>query len=566
MPNLNPTPGWDNVPELPTTTQALGGPGGPMNLQAQALMNRTEALNPDNQEAPASLDGTETWAFKKTGEWALAGLAAIASYIIKVFTGFIQAGTGAVARTVQAKLREVVDGADFGVTADGTTNDTAALNLAIAYCNTLVNGQYKVLRLPPGTCLVTPGALTPILCDIDAPRTTLKAASNALANLLTIGYTNALVEGQVINLYALTGFNFNYGGTDTRYGYGLGFSAAAGQYIGQLKVNIFFVQGFIRSINGDISDGFHVGTNIFNINTLWYSTYGIYSKSGNLEWENNVFNITYQTFCAFNVYSESVGTAHNVQNTYHIHCLELHTLANTNGFNLVGANTNNNLFIVDAIYYNANTQWIAVSDNLSTRNEFRLPGADLAKIPAAGNIFRIDGFGNLNDVSAGRSVVHGASPPPASGPWSTGDRYIVNNPAAGSPSSYRYITGTGWVPDSVSGNGTYTPTATLGANAAAATPYAAYWTRNGNVVTVHGSIDITATAANTATALDLTLPVPSNLTASTQLSGTFGGIFGNAMSMGHINGNASTDKASFHLAPSTTSATNYQFSFSYIVL
>lgn len=44
MANLIPTPGFDAVVQLETNTQALAGPGGPMNLQAQALLNRTEAL------------------------------------------------------------------------------------------------------------------------------------------------------------------------------------------------------------------------------------------------------------------------------------------------------------------------------------------------------------------------------------------------------------------------------------------------------------------------------------------------------------------------------------------
>lgn len=42
--NLIPVAQKSNVPQLETTTQALGGPDGPMNHQAQALLNRTEDL------------------------------------------------------------------------------------------------------------------------------------------------------------------------------------------------------------------------------------------------------------------------------------------------------------------------------------------------------------------------------------------------------------------------------------------------------------------------------------------------------------------------------------------
>ncbi len=44
MANLTPTPVWDAVPQLEEVTVARAGPDGPMNTQAQALLNRTEYL------------------------------------------------------------------------------------------------------------------------------------------------------------------------------------------------------------------------------------------------------------------------------------------------------------------------------------------------------------------------------------------------------------------------------------------------------------------------------------------------------------------------------------------
>jgi hypothetical protein len=66
---------------------------------------------------------------------------------------YTPAGTGAVATTVQAKLREFVSVKDFGAVGDGTTDDLAAFNSAIAAVKTIdsirANGT-KVL-VPNGT-------------------------------------------------------------------------------------------------------------------------------------------------------------------------------------------------------------------------------------------------------------------------------------------------------------------------------------------------------------------------------------------------------------------------------
>lgn len=47
--------------------------------------------------------------------------------------GFLQSGTGAVQRTAQAKLRDVVSVKDFGVVGDGVTDDTSAFIAACTY-------------------------------------------------------------------------------------------------------------------------------------------------------------------------------------------------------------------------------------------------------------------------------------------------------------------------------------------------------------------------------------------------------------------------------------------------
>lgn len=62
---------------------------------------------------------------------------------------FTQSGTGAVARSVQAKLREIVSVKDFGAVGDNVTDDTAAFAAAIAAANG------KTLYIPAGYYKIT---------------------------------------------------------------------------------------------------------------------------------------------------------------------------------------------------------------------------------------------------------------------------------------------------------------------------------------------------------------------------------------------------------------------------
>ncbi len=92
---------------------------------------------------------------------------------------FTQSGTGAVARTVESKLREVVSVKDFGAVGDGVTDDSAALTAAVTNANALASvgspqaravyvyfppGRYVINSAPPafqtGRCISVVGAGT----------------------------------------------------------------------------------------------------------------------------------------------------------------------------------------------------------------------------------------------------------------------------------------------------------------------------------------------------------------------------------------------------------------------
>lgn len=65
--------------------------------------------------------------------------------------GFTQSGSGATVRTVQAKLRDVVSVKDFGAVADGTTDDSAAIQACINA------NSYKQIYFPAGTYKIATG-------------------------------------------------------------------------------------------------------------------------------------------------------------------------------------------------------------------------------------------------------------------------------------------------------------------------------------------------------------------------------------------------------------------------
>ncbi len=66
--------------------------------------------------------------------------------------GFVQAGTGAVPRTVRAKLRDVVSAADFGVRADGETDDRPAMQRALDHA---AANNIGAIVLPAGEIVLT---------------------------------------------------------------------------------------------------------------------------------------------------------------------------------------------------------------------------------------------------------------------------------------------------------------------------------------------------------------------------------------------------------------------------
>jgi hypothetical protein len=85
------------------------------------------------------------------------------NFVTRPGSQFVQSGTGAVERTVDDKLRDVVSVKDFGAVGDGVTDDTVAIQAAL-------NTTTKAIYFPQGTYVVASPNTTPALTSAVADR------------------------------------------------------------------------------------------------------------------------------------------------------------------------------------------------------------------------------------------------------------------------------------------------------------------------------------------------------------------------------------------------------------
>lgn len=128
----------------------------PTYTSASGLVNNTNPIILDSRGEASVWLGDTSYKLKLTSAtdveiWtvdnidATSALTTLAASNGSSLVGYVQTGTGAVATTVQARLRQSLSVKDFGATGDGTTDDTTAIQ------NALNAGTGRSVYFPAGT-------------------------------------------------------------------------------------------------------------------------------------------------------------------------------------------------------------------------------------------------------------------------------------------------------------------------------------------------------------------------------------------------------------------------------
>jgi len=196
-----------------------------------------------------------------TADNVTAALAALAASSGSSLIGFIASGTGAVARTVQSKERDIVSVKDFGAVGDGTANDTTAIQAAENALSTIIGSSANGTRngsllFPPGKYKITSGLLKSRTTTwegygAELSFTALSASSTAISIYDTANGTTG-TQGTVDNL---VGFVIN--------GPGSGTAGTIGVLVGKTGDYIAHEVGMRDCWLGNFESGLQQGSNAY---------------------------------------------------------------------------------------------------------------------------------------------------------------------------------------------------------------------------------------------------------------------------------------------------------------
>jgi hypothetical protein len=191
---------WIGVANLPPIGNPIAVYWDAALTQPAALPVRTRGGYPVNAGTPARLYVNSDYSIQvqnRNGSVVYSAPQATERYSDPVISGidssevtFLQAGSGAVVRTAQSKMRDVVSVKDFGAVGDGVADDTVAIQ------NAATAAQNRKLLVPDGTYKITTAISLPSNIQVELePNATITTAATGISILLASSKTNVCITG-----------------------------------------------------------------------------------------------------------------------------------------------------------------------------------------------------------------------------------------------------------------------------------------------------------------------------------------------------------------------------------